>query len=145
MFKRGHEANVVASFAPAEIKGNRARRHTTPFSTLENRYANLRANPSNLGPCTALAQLPPVVSRVFHHHPSPHATLHFPSKERGLSLSLSSSPSFRRYSANPPPLRGMRTRERRAKGYKAGLAKGLKDRVPSVNAAPTHNDTVLSR
>lgn len=86
-------------------------RRLPPYDTLENRYANLRANPSNLGlhsPCTTSS----VVSRVFHHHHH-HSTFSPKEGEKGFLFA-----DIR----NPPSLPLREECERRAKGYKAGLA-----------------------
>lgn len=84
-------------------------RRLPPYDTLENRYANLRANPSNLGlhsPCTTSS----IVSRVLHHH---HSTFSPKEGEEGFLFADIS---------NPPSLPLREECERRAKGYKAGLA-----------------------
>lgn len=99
-----HRANVVDT-SHGEIKANRvpafARRprHTTPFSSAwENRYANLRANPSNL----ALPALQPLRDGSCARHPArrrypfpaPFAHTIYPPKllsPHSLRLSLSLS------------------------------------------------------
>lgn len=87
-------------------------RRLPPYDTApENRYANLRANPSNLGPAQPLHNL---LHRFTRSPSSPRST--FSSREGGEGRL-----SFRRYFH---PLH-----ERRAKGCKAGLAGGFEGSV----------------
>ena len=87
-------------------------RRLPPYDTApENRYANLRVNPSNLGPAQPLHNL---LHRFTRSPSSPRST--FSSREGGEGRL-----SFRRYFH---PLH-----ERRAKGCKAGLAGGFEGSV----------------
>lgn len=100
MFKRSHEANVVASVPPAKLR--EIVRRLPPYDTLENRYANLRANPSNLGLHSPLHNF----LHRFTRSPPPSSPRSTFSPEGEAFFS-------------PPILR--EECERRAKGYKAGF------------------------